>query len=106
MTPITIQVPHNLGKAVARARIENGFADLTRKLAGSSPMTFAGSWNDEVLHFSAHSFGQSLKGRLQVLEDAVRIEIELPAFLGAIADLVKARLRKGTALLLEDKTKS
>ena len=60
-------------------------------------------WDGDRLAFSAKVVGQAVAGRLDVLEDAVRMEIELPAFFAMIADKVKGRLKKEGQLMLEKK---
>jgi hypothetical protein len=47
--------------------------------------------------------GQSVAGRLDVLEEAVRMEVDLPPFFAMIADKVKGRLQKEGQLMLEKK---
>jgi hypothetical protein len=47
--------------------------------------------------------GQKLTGRLNVRDDAVQIEIDLPDMLAAIADKIKGTLKTEGQKLLEKK---
>jgi len=101
-TPITISIPHQLGRAEARRRIEAGFARIIQQLPG----TGGGSserWDGDRLTFSVAAMGQSVGGVVNVLDAAVTIEIELPGVLGMIASGLKGRLQKVGQLLLTRK---
>ena len=101
-TPITITIPHQLGRAEARRRIEAGFAKLLRQVPGSGG---AGSerWEGDRLTFAAGVMGQTIAGVIDVLETTVTMEIELPGLLGMIAGALKDRLQKAGTLLLTRK---
>ena len=48
--PITITVPHRLGKAEARARIAAGFERLSGQIAGAHLAQFQQAWAGDRLH--------------------------------------------------------
>jgi Putative polyhydroxyalkanoic acid system protein (PHA_gran_rgn) len=98
-TPISISIPHQLGRAEARRRIEAGFSNLIRQLPGSGG-TCSQRWDGDRLSFSIAGLGQSISGVVDVLDTAVAMQIELPGVLGLIANAVKGRLRNATQLLL------
>jgi len=100
--PIVVTIPHALGRAEARRRIETGFEDLAAKLPGGLAQLNK-AWKDERLNFSAQAMGQGISGVLDILDDAVRIELVLPAFLAMIAGKIQGRLQKEGTLLLEKK---
>ena len=97
-TPITMSIPHQLGRAEARRRIESGFASLIRQLPGGG--TCNERWDGDDLNFSVSGMGQTISGVVSVLDAAVTIRIELPGVLGMIAGGVKRRLEKAGQLLL------
>lgn len=102
--PITVTIPHQLGKAEARRRIENGFGSLEEQLGSGAPkMTFTERWEGDRLIFSGRTLGQTLHGHLDVLEDAVQVEVTLPRLLAALAERVRGRLASQGARLLEKK---
>ena len=100
--PITISIPHQLGVAEARSRIDQGFGRLEQQIAGGFAQVRK-TWEGDRMHFDAKVMGQAVRGRLDVLADAVKMEIELPAFLAMIADKIKGRVQKEGTLLLEKK---
>ena len=100
--PIIVSIPHALGRAEARRRIEAGFGDFSRHLGGGAG-AFSKTWTGDRLDFSLQAMGQSITGLLDVSDDAVRVEVMLPGFLSMIAGKVKGTLQKEGQLLLEKK---
>jgi putative polyhydroxyalkanoate system protein len=101
--PVTISIPHNLGKAEARSRIANGFGQLEAQMAASSVTNMRRSWAGDRLNFSAQALGQTFNGGIDVGEQDVRIEVELPGLLGMFANKIAGKLRQQGTLLLEKK---
>ena len=66
-------------------------------------MKLTRTWEGDRLSFAAKVVGQAVAGRLDVAEDAVRMEVDLPPFFAMIADKVKGRLKKEGQLMLEKK---
>lgn len=100
--PIVISIPHQLGVAEAKTRIDAGFGRLDQQF-GSGLAKCTQSWEGDRMSFAAKIMGQSVGGRLDVLADSVRLEVDLPPFLAMIADSLKGRLKKEGTLLLEKK---
>jgi hypothetical protein len=100
-TPITVSIPHQLGRAEARRRIESGFANLMSQLPGSGGCNER--WDGDRLTFGAAVMGQTIAGVIDVLDTVVTMEIELPGVLGMIASRLKDRLQKAGTLLLTKK---
>jgi putative polyhydroxyalkanoate system protein len=99
---ITVSIPHALGRAEARRRIEDGFGDFSRHLGGGAG-ALTKSWTGDRLDFSLQAMGQAVTGFLDVADDVVKVEVVLPGFLGMIASKVKGTLQKEGQLLLEKK---
>jgi putative polyhydroxyalkanoate system protein len=100
---VTVNIPHELGKAEARRRIEDGFGKLTAQFGGDGPMSVTRAWEGDRLSFAAKVMGQGITGRLDVQDQAVRMEIDLPNMLAMIAGKIQGRLKKEGQLLLEKK---
>jgi hypothetical protein len=98
--PVTVTLPHQLGVAEARWRIDEGFADFARHLA-TAPAAIERSWQGDTLNFSLSSFGQALTGRVVVAATQVTVEIQLPGLLAMLASRVKGTLQREGRLLLE-----
>ena len=97
--PLKVDIPHQLGRAEARRRIESGFENIVRQLPGGTG-TCTQRWEGDQLTFSLATMGQTVPGRISVLETSVAIEVELPGLLGQIASAFKGRLQKAGQLLL------
>lgn len=97
--PVSVNIPHKLGRTEARRRIDEGFADLSRHLGGSVG-ALDKQWDGDRLNFSLTSMGQSITGQVAVMEAAVTVEVLLPGFLAVIAGKVKGTLQKEGQLLL------
>jgi hypothetical protein len=96
--PVTIDIPHALGRAAARQRIEAGFDKLTAFVPGGQVTEHV--WADDQLRFTIEALGQRVTARLDVLDTAVHAEIELPAHLALFASKVRGALTQaGTKLL-------
>ena len=100
--PITINIPHQLGAQEARRRIEQGFGQLEAQIARPGMAQMQKHWEGERLVFSARMLGQGIDGRLDVQEDSIRMEVDLPEFLALVADAIKGRLQRQGRLLLEE----
>jgi hypothetical protein len=100
--PLTLSIPHELGAAEARRRIDTGFDRLERQISGGLAQVEK-RWDGDVMRFVARGLGQNVTGRLTVMERSIDMEIELPAFLAVIADKIRGRVEKEGQLLLEKK---
>jgi hypothetical protein len=101
-TPIKVSIPHQLGRAEARRRIEAGFSKVVYQLPGSRG-TCSERWEGDRLNFGVTTMGQTVAGVIDVLDTSVTIEVTLPGLLGMIASGLKDRLQKVGQLLLEKK---
>lgn len=97
-TPITLDIPHKLGKAGVRARLDGGIGRIGEKIPGGGVVQH--DWNGDVMHFTVEAMGQRIASELTVFEDKVHAVVDLPAFLGLFADAVKAAIEKEAPKLL------
>ena len=72
VTPITVSIAHQLGRAEARRRIEAGFAKFVGHFPGGGIRSER--WDGDRLSFSVVALGQTVSGALDVSDTAVRIE--------------------------------
>ncbi|KQT66100.1 MULTISPECIES: polyhydroxyalkanoic acid system family protein [unclassified Aureimonas] len=99
---IKIDIPHKLTREAARVRLEESFAKMRDKAVGGM-VKFEDVWTGDRLDFQARMMGQSITGRLDVLDDSVHVELQLPGFLAAMAGKVVGHLKREGTLLLEKK---
>ena len=98
-TPLTVSIPHQLGRAEARRRIETGFAKMIGSLPGGTGHC-SERWEGDRLVFSVAALTQTVAGVVDVGDAAVTMEIQLPGVLGLIASGFRDRLQKAGQLLL------
>jgi hypothetical protein len=107
--PVTVSIPHSLGKDEARRRIEQGFGQMRKQMLGgaggvmASMFTITDRWEGDRLQFEGSGMGQTMTGRLDVRENAVEIQLDLPDILAALAEKITGRLKIETQKLLEKK---
>jgi len=97
-TAISISIPHQLGRAEARRRVQTGFAKIIHVVPGNG--AYSERWDGDSLNFSVTALGQTVAGVINVLDNAVAMEIELPGVIGMIPSGLKNRLQKVVRLLL------
>jgi putative polyhydroxyalkanoate system protein len=101
--PLTVEIPHALGREEARRRVESGFERLEHQFGGGGLAKVEKRWAGDTLNFHAQALGQAVSGRLEVRAESIHMEIDLPPFLAMIAGSLKGRLQKEGQLLLEKK---
>ena len=104
--PISVNIPHNLGKQEARRRIEEGFGRMRQQMTGglAGMVAFQERWERDRLHFEGGVLGQKITGRLDVLADSVHLQLDLPEILAALAEQITGRLKTEGQKLLEKKS--
>ena len=99
---VTVTIGHRLGKGEAVRRIKEGFARTDGNL-GPMIAIEQQTWEGDTLRFSMRALGQTAAASIEVLEDALRIEVSLPWLLAKAAKRLLSILRKETTRLLEKK---
>jgi hypothetical protein len=97
----TAIVGHRLGKVEAVRRLKEGFARTNRNLGLIA--VERETWEGDTLRFRLRALGQTAAGSIEVLEDAIHIEVSLPWLLAKAAKRLLPTLRKEATLLLEKK---
>ena len=89
---IVITVPHRLGAKEAKRRIVEQIELLRRnyidKLAYSEV-----NWNSDTANLRVVAFGQTAIAQVYVLDDALRIEVQLPWILAALTGRIQGILK-------------
>ena len=98
--PLTVTISHRLGRDEAKRRIERGLDSIRSEVAGYV-RSLDYSWNGYTLDFRASAMLQTISGRLDVQDDAVRIELGLPRLLHLLARTIAGRVEQHGKALLE-----
>ena len=101
-TPVTVSVPHRLGRQEAMRRLKTGLTRMRTNLSALVAIEQE-TWDGDTLHFQMRGLGQSAAGSIVVFEDNLRIEVTLPWLLAKFAERLQPALRKEATLLLEKK---
>ncbi len=99
---IDVSIPHSLGRDGARARLQGG-ADLLRARFGSQIARVEETWTDYHADFKFSAMGQSIAGRMDVEESAIKLSVDLPWMLAMIADKIRGKVEQEGRKLLEKK---
>ena len=97
--PLLVSIPHRLGRQEARRRLDSGIgrlrSELTALLTGLDY-----HWEGNTLNFVASAMWQRITGRIEVLDDVVRVELDLPWLMQLLRDTIAKQVRgRGVALL-------
>src|SRR5688572_21426951 len=97
--PIIVTLPHQLGKAEAVRRLKASFSDTQQ--SGGSFLVLKNQWSGDHLDFRTSVLGQSATGTVDVADDHVRLEVQLPWLVSLLANKGKALVQKQGKLILE-----
>jgi hypothetical protein len=99
---LSVSIPHHLGKDEALRRIKSGVTEA--RTSFTSLMTIQQEdWNDNTLTFRLSALAQQVAGTIQVAEDHVKLDVELPWLLAKLAKVIAPAVKKEGTLLLEKK---
>jgi hypothetical protein len=99
---ITVTIPSRVGPVETKRRLEDGVRHLRTQYA-SQIASVEENWTGDHMDFKVNALGQSLTGRLDVLAEAVKVEIDLPWLLAAFAEKIKGEIEQRGRKLLERK---
>src|SRR5437870_1874178 len=99
---VSVVIGHRLGKVEAIRRIKESFARTNGHL-GTMLAIEQETWLGDTLRFRMRALGQTAAASIEVLEDALRVEVSLPWLLAKAAKHLLPILRKEASLLLEKK---
>lgn len=99
--PVSITVSHDLGRQAAVDRIRGGVDRIRGKLELVKMQLVEEDWQGDTLHFGVAALGYTVRGRLSVEDDLVRIEMMLPWMLAAFAEKLKLGVEKQGRILLD-----
>ena len=101
--PLIIEVPHSLSRDEAKRRIAGGFDHIDKEFRSSGLAKMESNWSEYRMRFMAQAMGQAITGALDVLDQTVRVEVHMPAFLAIIGGGIRKRLTQEAQALLASK---
>ena len=97
--PITIDIPHQLGKAGVRAKLDGGIGRLGDKIPGGA--TVQHHWEGDTMRFTVQAMGQTIESSATVFDSHVHAVVDLPGLLAMLAGPIKAAIEKEGPKLLK-----
>lgn len=101
MSDMVVDIPHSLGAAEARRRIEAGTGQLVGHLPRGATAT--PRWRGDRLDLAIEALGQAVTAGIEVQERIVRVSVSLPPALAFLTPMIEAGVRRAGSELLEDK---
>lgn len=98
--PVVVTIPHRLGKEEAVRRLQSGFRHV-RSSFGETFVVLKDDWAGPHMDFSAELLGQKTSGTVDVADDHVRLEVQLPWILSLLAGKAKEIVHKRGRHMLE-----
>jgi hypothetical protein len=99
--PTVVDIPHSLGREVARQRLRDNIGSLGRHIPGGLA-AMETSWpSPDRMALTVTAMGQQITATLDVEDRLVRASFVLPGMLGMMGGLIAAAVeREGSRLLL------
>ncbi|EZP54641.1 MULTISPECIES: polyhydroxyalkanoic acid system family protein [unclassified Sphingomonas] len=85
--PIEVNIPHSLGKAAVRDRLDGGIGKIGRLIPGGAGVEHR--WEGDTMHFTVTAMGQAIGCRATVSDSNVHAVVDLPGFLGLFAGKIR-----------------
>jgi hypothetical protein len=101
-SPIQVDLPHSLGTAEAKRRIDGGLGRLKDFIPGATEVRSA--WTGDRLGLQVAAMGQEVNAQIDVRDTHVRVELVLPPALAFVRPLIEQALRRKGADMLEDRS--
>jgi hypothetical protein len=99
--PVSITISHELGREAALRRLRDGIDRIRDKLGMVKMQLVEEEWSGNAVQFGVAAMGYTVRGRLEVEERLVRIEVMLPWVLAVFAERLKLGVEKQGQILLE-----
>jgi putative polyhydroxyalkanoate system protein len=101
--PVIVTLPHQHTKAEAQKRIREGLEKIKPQLSTISA-NIVDEWDGDDLKFRMVMMKQAVEGRIYVMDSSVRVEVDLPWMLAALAEHIRGQIeQKGSKMLIEKK---
>lgn len=102
MTPLTVDVPHRLGRDGAKERLKARAGELGNHLSGGMAQVTSEWVGPYELALGIGAMGQTISARLEVQETVVRVHLQLPPMLGLFSGVIGSAVRDNGVRLLSD----
>jgi Putative polyhydroxyalkanoic acid system protein (PHA_gran_rgn) len=98
--PLVVSIPHRLGRDEAMHRIQHGLTQV-RATFGDKLAVITEAWSGAHCDFRVTVLRQATTGTIDVAEDHVRVEVQLPWLLGLLAGHARGLIQSQGQRMLE-----
>lgn len=102
--PLSVDLPHSLGREEAKRRMQGSMGQLKDHIPGGAAEVRS-SWEGDRMNLIVQAMGQEVTAKIDVEEKVVRVEMMLPPMLSFFGRQIEGYLRGKGGQLLEDKSK-
>ena len=97
--PVVVTIPHQLGRDEAKRRLQDGMGQVRSQLSGFGA-TVEDRWTEDRMAFDVAVLAQTISGRVDVGDNEVRLEVDLPWMLAMLAEKITGKIAKQGTLML------
>jgi putative polyhydroxyalkanoate system protein len=98
--PLVVTISHTMGREQAAARLKERIGVVQQMLGSYRIGIVADQWDGDRLNVRLSALGQAVHGTVDVMDDLVRVEVQLPWLLAAFADRIKLVVQQKATVLL------
>ena len=98
-----IALPHDLGKEEVRRRLRERSHEIADYVPGGLANVETQWRGDDVMQIDVKAMGQGITGDIEVFDDQVVFQIELPAALSFVRPMIENAIRSNATKMLEKK---
>lgn len=101
MAPLSVRVPHALGRDELRRRLDSRIGELPSHIPGGMAAVQSRWENSDRMVIEVGAMGQTVTARLDLADDHVQVTATLPASLGFLRPVLENAVKaRGSQLLL------
>jgi hypothetical protein len=97
--PLTLDIPHKLGKIAAHDRLDRGIGKIGSLIPGGGAVHH--EWDGDTMKFTVTALGQTMTCLATVFEDKVHAVVDLPPVLALFASKIRESLQRELPKLLK-----
>lgn len=97
---VVVTISHSLGREQARARLRERIGAFRQMLGTYRVALVRDDWEGDRLTVGLSALGQTLQGTVDVMDDHLRIEVQLPLMLAAFAERIRGVVQQKAPALL------
>ena len=99
-----VAIPHKLGREEVRRRLQGSSHQIADAIPGGMADVQTSWPNEDSMQMAILAMGQSLNGRIDIMDDQVVFFMDLPPALGFIQPIVEAAMQQHGQKLLAPPT--